>query len=85
MKHLFFLFIGRLAKTTSAQKNITDIFPDLNNVHKWDASNGDTWDPFLADNDTLYSFNFDGGGFGSAGKSSNLPFIRLMAVMFQNL
>jgi hypothetical protein len=47
---------------------------DLNHIHKWDDSNGDTWDPFWADDDGLYSFNCDGRGFGKAPK--NLAFNR---------
>jgi hypothetical protein len=39
---------------------------DLDNLHKWDNSNGDTWDPFWADDDALYAFNCDGRGFGRA-------------------
>lgn len=37
---------------------------ELNRIHKWDQSNGDTWDPFWADDDSLYAFNCDGRGFG---------------------
>jgi len=44
----------------SAATPITDVFMDLNNIHKWDQSNGDTWDPFWADDDSLYAFNCDG-------------------------
>ena len=37
--------------TPPAKKSalITDVFVDLHNIHKWDESNGDTWDPFWAD------------------------------------
>jgi hypothetical protein len=45
---------------------------DLDNIHKWDDSNGDTWDPFWADDDRLYAFNCDGRGFGK--KNENLAF-----------
>ena len=51
---------------------IARVIPDLANLHKWDASNGDTWDPFWADDDNLYSFNCDGRGFGPHGR--NLAF-----------
>jgi hypothetical protein len=76
MKYILFLFllIGTLPKITSAQKFITDIFPDLHNIHKWNSSNGDTWDPFWADDDNLYTFNCDGRGFGSADKTNNMSF-----------
>jgi hypothetical protein len=54
---------------------ITDIVLDLNRVHKWDASYGDTWDPFWADDGALYAFNCDGRGFGLTGM--NLAFNKL--------
>jgi hypothetical protein len=54
---------------------ITDVFMDLNNIHKWDQSNGDTWDPFWADDDSLYAFNCDGRGFGTQPR--NLAFNQL--------
>ena len=54
---------------------ITEVVLDLNNIHKWDESNGDTWDPFWADDDNLYAFNCDGRGFGT--KQRNLAFNRL--------
>ena len=55
---------------------ITDVILDLNNLYKWDDSNGDTWDPFWADDDNLYAFNCDGRGFGTAAR--NLAFNRLI-------
>jgi hypothetical protein len=58
-----------------ASARITDVFMDLNHIHKWDQSNGDTWDPFWADDDSLYAFNCDGRGFGSQGR--NLAFNQL--------
>ncbi|MFP5248333.1 MAG: hypothetical protein ACLGP3_00725 [Acidobacteriota bacterium] len=51
---------------------ITETRLDLNGIKKWDNSNGDTWDPFWADDDALYSFNCDGRGFGAARQ--NLAF-----------
>ncbi len=42
------------------------VFLDLNRIHKWDRSNGDTWDPFWADDDSLYAFSCDGRGFGKS-------------------
>lgn len=44
---------------------VTETRLDLNAIHKWDDSNGDTWDPFWADDGALYSFNCDGRGFGT--------------------
>ncbi len=51
---------------------ITEVRLDLNQIHKWDDSNGDTWDPFWADDGQLYAFNCDGRGFGE--KRENLAF-----------
>jgi len=59
----------------SASTRITDVFMDLNRIHKWDQSNGDTWDPFWADDDSLYAFNCDGRGFGTQAR--NLAFNQL--------
>jgi hypothetical protein len=42
---------------------LTEVALDLNDIHKWDESNGDTWDPFW-DDGNLYAFNCDGRGFG---------------------
>lgn len=54
---------------------VAGIFLDLHHAHKWDDSNGDTWDPFWADDDSLYAFNCDGRGFGR--KAMNLAFNKL--------
>ena len=54
---------------------ITQVFFDLNNIRKWDHSNGDTWDPFWADDDNLYAFNCDGRGFGALHR--NLAFNKI--------
>jgi hypothetical protein len=61
--------------TGSASTGIAAVFLDLHRIHKWDASNGDTWDPFWADDDSLYAFNCDGRGFGQSGM--NLAFNKL--------
>jgi hypothetical protein len=56
---------------------------DLNRIHKWDDSNGDTWDPFWADDDQLYSFNCDGRGFGRQPR--NLAFNVFSGSDFESL
>ena len=56
-------------------REIAEVFLDTNRIHKWDESNGDTWDPFWADDGDLYAFNCDGRGFGKKGM--NLAFNRL--------
>lgn len=65
---------GRISAIGS-QAPIADIFLDLSRIHKWDNSNGDTWDPFWADDGALYAFNCDGRGFGAQGM--NLAFNKL--------
>jgi hypothetical protein len=65
---------GRMSAIAS-QALITSIFLDLNRAHKWDDANGDTWDPFWADDDNLYAFNCDGRGFGP--DAMNLAFNKL--------
>lgn len=54
---------------------IADILLDLSRIHKWDDANGDTWDPFWADDGNFYAFNCDGRGFGP--NSMNLAFNKL--------
>ena len=67
---------GRLALAAPVpSERIRQVFLDLNNIHKWDGSNGDTWDPFWADDDNLYAFNCDGRGFGTQRR--NLAFNKL--------
>jgi hypothetical protein len=55
---------------------ISEVFMDLDHIHKADASNGDTWDPFWADDGQLYAFNCDGRGFGKQAR--NLAFNELL-------
>jgi hypothetical protein len=62
------------APNTAAVKGVAELDLDLQHIHKWDDSNGDTWDPFWADDDRLYAFNCDGRGFGKA--QQNLAFNR---------
>lgn len=67
-----FLSAFPVAGAQDAGKTITEVSLDLNRIKKWDSSNGDTWDPFWADDGQLYSFNCDGRGFGT--KAQNLAF-----------
>ena len=64
-----------MGRNELAQKPIAHISLDLNRIHKWDGSNGDTWDPFWADDGALYTFNCDGRGFGAT--AMNLAFTKL--------
>ena len=68
--------VGLGLGTAGAATPITDVFLDVHDIRKWDESNGDTWDPFWADDDNLYAFNCDGRGFGSQGR--NLAFNKLV-------
>ncbi|MGA2118820.1 MAG: hypothetical protein ABSH56_29220 [Bryobacteraceae bacterium] len=52
-----------IALGRAAQPSIAEVVPELDKVHKWNDSNGDTWDPFRADDDNLYAFHCDGRGF----------------------
>ncbi len=61
--------------SAAVSARIIEVIPDLDRIHKWDNSNGDTWDPFWADDGNLYAFNCDGRGFGAAPR--NLAFNRL--------
>ena len=65
------------------EQEIAEVFLDINRIRKWDESNGDTWDPFWADDGNLYAFNCDGRGFGSKGM--NLAFNRLSGDSLSNL
>jgi len=55
---------ARCTDAASGDSPITSVIPDLNDLRKWDAMQGDTADPFWADDDNLYHFTCDGRGFG---------------------
>ncbi|MDP4289655.1 MAG: hypothetical protein Q8908_01085 [Bacteroidota bacterium] len=57
------------SSSTHKTTPIIKVIPDLNHLQKWDDSNGDTADPFWADDDNLYHFNCDGHGFGTQGRN----------------
>ena len=76
--------LARMASPeTQTPTRIADLEFDLNDIYKWDDSNGDTWDPFWADDGRLYSFNCDGRGFGRIGK--NLAFNRFDGTALRSL
>lgn len=54
---------------------IVAVVPQLDQLQKWDDMQGDTADPFWADDDNLYHFTCDGRGFGKQGR--NFCFNRL--------
>ncbi|MGB8029912.1 MAG: hypothetical protein WCF30_09630 [Terracidiphilus sp.] len=74
--HMATAFPAYQGWTDATSTRIADVFLDLHRMHKWDNSNGDTWDPFWADDDSLYAFNCDGRGFGKNGM--NLAFNKLV-------
>jgi len=63
------------ANDRAAAHRLTEVQLDLDRLRKWDDSNGDTWDPFWADDGNLYAFHCDGRGFGKLPR--NLAFDRL--------
>ena len=69
------MLAGVVGGAMAAAGPVTEVVPDLAHIRKWDESNGDTWDPFWADDGNLYAFNCDGRGFGKEGR--NLAFHRL--------
>lgn len=75
--------LGVPVPETATSKRIASMDLDLNGLPKWDDSNGDTWDPFWADDDCLHSFNDDGRGFGKV--QENLAFNRFDGESIENL
>ena len=74
---------GNVVPPPKLRKPILDVFVDLNAVHKWNDSNGDTWDPCWTDDDNLYASNNDGRGFGT--QSRNIAFHRLSGSAIEQL
>ncbi|MGA2608561.1 MAG: hypothetical protein ABSH01_14035 [Terriglobia bacterium] len=72
-----------ISSQATTAKRIAALELDLNGIHKWDDSNGDTWDPFWADDDRLYSFSCDGRGFGKV--QQNLAFNRFDGATLSSL
>ena len=68
----------------SASTPITDVVMDLNQIHKWDNSNGEHGDPVWADDDNLYAFNCDGRGF-HPNQGRNLAFHKLTGDTVESL
>jgi hypothetical protein len=78
-----FLVLSIITTISSfAATTINDVFVDLNNAYLY-YSYGDTWDPFWADDDNLYSFSCDGRGFGQS--SRNICFNKLVGNSPQSL
>ena len=80
LKHFFLVLFLIYGVVGEAQNSVTSssthkttpiikVIPDLNHLQKWDDSNGDTADPFWADDDNLYHFICDGRGFGTQSRN----------------
>ena len=63
------------AEPISQTTRIVAVVPELAHLQKWDDMQGDTADPFWADDDCLYHFTCDGRGFGK--EQRNLCFNKL--------
>ena len=94
LKHFFLVLFLIYGVVGEAQNSVTSssthkttpiikVIPDLNHLQKWDDSNGDTADPFWADDDNLYHFICDGRGFGT--QSRNFCLNKLMGSDLLNL
>jgi len=68
---VFLILLSCLVTPAVADRPIREVVPDLNHIRKWDDSNGDTADPFWADDDGLYAFMCDGRGFGKDKRNVN--------------
>jgi hypothetical protein len=75
LRRFVFLLLPALCAATARSEEpstpIAAVWPDLASVAKWDDSNGDTADPFWADDDNLYHFMCDGRGFGTQPRNLN--------------
>jgi hypothetical protein len=61
---------GVAASGESSSVPIVAVVPDLARLQKWDDMQGDTADPFWADDDNLYHFTCDGRGFGQQPRNA---------------
>ena len=89
MKHTFTLLaallLAPLALTVRADsgKPITGVFVDVSRIRHDAQSWGDTWDHLWADDDHLYTFGCDGGGYGT--NNNNLNFNKLTGPAWDQL
>jgi len=73
VKCSFVLYAQPLSKSKSFN-SIKVILLDKNDIIKYDSTNGDTYDPFWAYNDSLYAAGCDGNGFGRKKPHRNINF-----------
>jgi hypothetical protein len=73
----------RAAEPKTESTPIIAVVPCLNQLQKWNDMQGDTADPFWADDDNLYHFTCDGRGFGK--QQRNLCFNKLTGGELLNL
>ena len=72
-----------LTVRADAGKTITDVFVDVSRIRHDAKSWGDTWDHIWADDDNLYTFGCDGGGYGT--NNDNLNFNQLTGPAWDQL
>ena len=79
------LLLAPLALTVRADagKPITGVFVDVARIRHDAKSWGDTWDHLWADDDNLYTFGCDGGGYGT--NNNNLNFNKLTGPAWDQL
>jgi hypothetical protein len=73
----------RTSAAGSSGSDIAGVFVDVSRIHHDAESNGDTWDYIWADDDTIYSFNCDGRGYGKQGR--NVGFNKLTGAQWDRL
>jgi hypothetical protein len=89
MKHtltlLAALLLAPLAALHAADagKTITGVFVDVSRLRHDAKSWGDTWDHLWADDDHLYTFGCDGGGYGT--NNNNINFNKLTGSAWDQL
>lgn len=66
-----------------AGRSITGVFVDVSRIRHDAKSWGDTWDHLWADDDHLYTFGCDGGGYGT--NNNNLNFNKLTGPAWDQL
>ncbi|MEI7807901.1 MAG: hypothetical protein WCJ07_05405, partial [Verrucomicrobiota bacterium] len=72
-----------LTARAGSGKPITDVFVDVARIRHDAKSWGDTWDHLWADDDHLYTFGCDGGGYGT--NNNNLNFNKLTGPAWDQL
>ncbi|MFO1490693.1 MAG: hypothetical protein U1F77_03325 [Kiritimatiellia bacterium] len=72
-----------IRSATATGGPVRAVVPQLDRMQKWDDMQGDTADPFWADDDNLYHFTCDGRGFGR--QQRNISFNQLAGADVEHL